>query len=206
MARDQAAGGRKVPNPEKQESMNPSWLASFASAERSAHTAALAPPPPQPDELQVLTTLAEVCNATESAIATGQRLVSIFTPDLEPPVYNNPAVIEAVKRFVLGHSYAKVRVLIRDHNRHTGSQSRFMSMARRLSSYLELRILIPRFHYMTESFCIADDRALVYRMRADRWDGIASLNNPSVARQYLEEFDVAWQASYDEHHKRIAHM
>jgi hypothetical protein len=158
------------------------------------------------DILQVPHDLAEVRQCPAAAIAAGQRLVSIFTPDLEPAVYDHPPVIEVIKRFVLSHSFAKVRVLLRDHTRHTGSGSRFMSMARRLSSYLELRILVPQFHHLTASYCIADDRAIVYRMRADQWDGIAAVNSPPVARQYLQEFDLAWQASNDLQHRRVARM
>ena len=115
-------------------------------------------------------------------------------------------MIEVIKRFVLSHSFAKVRVLLRDHTRNTGSGSRFMSMARRLTSYLELRILVPQFHHLTASYCIADDRGIVYRMRSDRWDGIAAVNSPPVARQYLQDFDAAWLASHDQHHRRAARM
>jgi hypothetical protein len=195
-----------VAKPGKNSTTTETWLASLAAAERAQHPVTLPLPMPAADELQVLTSLADVRQSTAAAIASGQRLISIFTPDLEPPVYDHPQVIEVIKRFVLGHSFAKVRVLLRAHTRHTGSGSRFMSMARRLSSYLELRILVPQFHHLTASYCIADDRAIVYRMSAEQWDGIAAVNSPPVARQYLQEFDLAWQASNDLHHRRVARM
>jgi len=190
----------------KQVSATESWLERLAAAERPAQPVTLAMPMPAADELQVLTSVADVRQATATIIATGQRLVSIFTPDLEPTLYDDPRVIDVIKRFVLSHSFAKVRVLLRDHTAHTGSGSRFMSMARRLTSYLELRILVPQFHHLTCSYCIADDRGLVYRMRSDRWDGIAAVNSPPVARQYLQDFDAAWLASHDQHHQRAARM
>jgi hypothetical protein len=186
--------------------MTEAWLESLAAAERPAQPVILAMPMPAADELQVLTSVADVRQTTAAVIATGQRLISIFTPDLEPELYDDPKVIEVIKRFVLSHSFAKVRVLLRDHTRHTGSGSRFMSMARRLTSYLELRILVPQFHHLTASYCISDDRGIVYRMRSDRWDGIAAVNSPPVARQYLQEFDAAWLASHDQHHRRAARM
>jgi hypothetical protein len=195
-----------VAKPGNHSTTTETWLASLAAAERALHPVILPLPMPAADELQILTELAEVRQSTAAAIASGQRLVSIFTPDLEPAVYDHPPVIEVIKRFVLSHSFAKVRVLLRDHTRHTGSGSRFMSMARRLSSYLELRILVPQFHHLTASYCIADDRAIVYRMRSDQWDGIAAVNSPPVARQYLLEFDLAWQASNDLQHRRVARM
>jgi len=159
---------------------------------------------PAADELRVLTSLSDVCQATAAVAATGQRLISIFTPDLEPPLYDDPQVIDVIKRFVLSHSFAKVRVLIRDHTRHSGSGNRFLSMAKRLTSYLELRVLLPEHFHYTSSYCIADDRGIVYRLKADRWEGIAAINSPPVARQYLQEFDVAWQASGDQYLRRSA--
>ena len=182
------------------------WLETIAAAERPLQPVILAMPRPAADELQVLTTVNDVSQATADVIATGQRLISIFTPDLEPLIYDDPKVIEVIKRFVLSHSFAKVRVLVRDHGRNTGSGSRFMSMARRLTSYLELRILVAQYHHMTAAYCIADDRGLVYRMHAERWDGIAAVNSPPVARQYLQEFDAAWLGSHDVHHRRAARL
>jgi hypothetical protein len=191
---------------DKTTSTTEAWLETLAAAERPLQPVILALPMPAADELQVLTSLAEVRQTTAAVIATGQRLISIFTPDLEPQLYDDPRVIEVIKRFVLSHSFAKVRVLLRDHTRHTGSGSRFMSMARRLTSYLELRILVPQFHHLTASYCIADDRGIVYRMHSDRWDGIGAVNSPPVARQYLQDFDAAWLASHDQHHRRAARM
>ena len=45
---------------------------------------------------------------------------------------------------------------------------------------------------------------LVYRMRSDTWDGIADINNPPVARLYLQEFDTIWNASAVDHGLRVA--
>jgi len=138
--------------------------------------------------------------------ARGQRLISIFSSDLEPPIYDQPAFLNTIKRFVLGQKFAKVRVLVREPGRMISNNNRFVSMARRLTSYLEIRVLAAELRQQTASYCIADDRAIVYRLRADRWDGISSLNNPPVARQYLQEFDVAWQASTDDQHQRMGAM
>jgi hypothetical protein len=78
-------------------------------------------------------------------------------------------------------------------------------MAHRLTSYLEIRIRAPQYRELTAAYCIADDRAIVYRLRADRAEGIAGFNNPPIARQYLQEFDAVWQASMiEEREVRIA--
>ena len=44
----------------------------------------------------------------------------------------------------------------------------------------------------------------MYRVHPDRWDGVADLNNPPVARQYLDEFDEIWHASAPDEQARQA--
>jgi len=158
-----------------------------------------------PETLHVLSTLDEVRAATEEVAASGQRLISIMSTDLEPEIYDRAPLLEAIKRFVLGHSFAKVRVLIRDQARLSQGTNQFIAMAHRLTSYLEIRLRAPQYRELTSAYCIADDRAIVYRLRADRSEGIAGFNNPPIARQYLLEFDAIWQASAPEEREvRIA--
>ncbi len=47
----------------------------------------------------------------------------------------------------------------------------------------------------SEAFCIADETALVYRLQANRWEGIADTHEPAVAGLYGRMFDEIWQAS-----------
>jgi hypothetical protein len=180
-------------------------LSSFGLEDGPVVTASLAQKAPIPETLHVLSTFDEVRTATETVAASGQRLISIMTPDLEPEIFDQPALLEVIKRFVLGHSFAKVRVLMRDQARLGNGANRFVAMAHRLTSYLEIRVRAPQYRELTAAYCIADDRAIVYRPRADRPDGLAGFNNPKVARQYLQEFDTVWLASAPEEREiRIA--
>ena len=180
-------------------------LSSFGLEDGPMTTTVLAERRPVSETLHVLSTLDEVRAATETVAASGQRLISIMTPDLEPEIYDQAALLEVIKRFVLGHSFAKVRVLMRDQARLSSGANRFIAMAHRLTSYLEIRIRAPQYRELTAAYCIADDRAIVYRLRADRAEGIAGFNNPPIARQYLQEFDAVWQASMiEEREVRVA--
>lgn len=180
-------------------------LASFGLEDGPLIAAVLEQRLPPPETLHVLSTLDEVRTATETVAASGQRLISIMTPDLEPEIYDQPAFLEIIKRFVLGRSFAKVRVLLRDQARMGNGANRFVAMAHRLTSYLEIRVRAAPYRELTAAYCIADERAIVYRVRADRAEGIAGLNNPPIARQYLQEFDAIWQASATEEREvRIA--
>jgi hypothetical protein len=156
------------------------------------------------ETLAVLTSLAEVRAAVNEIAATAQRLISIYTPDLEPDLYDQSAFLEIVKHFVLTRSFAKVRVLLAEPTRVMRDSNRFVAMGRRLSSCIDIRYVAAQSPQRASAYLIADDRAIVYRMRADTWDGVADIDNQTAARLYLQEFDQVWNASAAEHGLRAA--
>jgi hypothetical protein len=156
------------------------------------------------ETLTVLTSLAEVRAAVNEIAATAHRLISIYTPDLEPDLYDQTAFLDVIKHFVLTRSFSKVRVLLAEPTRVMRDSNRFVAMGRRLSSCIDIRYVTAQAPQRASAYLIADDRAIVYRMRADTWDGIADANNPPAARLYLQEFDNIWNASAAEHGLRVA--
>jgi hypothetical protein len=157
-----------------------------------------------PETLSVLTTLSEVRTAVNDIAASARRLISIYTPDLEPELYDQTHFLEIIKHFVLTRSFSKVRVLLAEPTRVMRDSNRFVSMGRRLSSCIDIRYVAGKAPQRASAYLIADDRAIMYRMRADTWDGIADVNNPPVARLYLQEFDAIWNASAVDHGLRVA--
>jgi len=151
------------------------------------------------NQIRVISSLEEMRAAVDAVASSAQRLMSIYTPDLEPDLYDQNSFLEIVKRFVLARRFAKVRVLLSDSGRLLRDNNRFIAMGRRLTSCIDIRpAAMPARKPANGSpggFLIADDRAIVYRVKLDRWDGVADLNNPPVARQYLDEFDEIWHAS-----------
>src|SRR3569832_2845900 len=147
------------------------------------------------DTLSVLTTLPEVRAAVNEIASSARRLISIYTPDLEPDLYDQTSFLEVIKHFVLTRSFSKVRVLLSEPTRVMRDSNRFVSMGRRLSSCIDIRYVTAQAPQRASAYLIADDRAIVYRMRSDTWDGVADTNNPPNAKLYLQEFDNVWNAS-----------
>jgi hypothetical protein len=147
-----------------------------------------------PEPLQVLTALDDVRVATRRAVSSAQRLISIFTLDLEPQLYEQAAFLDLVKRFLLSHSFAKVRLLTQRAVPYT-SPHKLAAMRRRLSGHIEIRTLNPQYAARTSGMVIADARAIVYRAQVSSWEGVAGYNQPPIARLYLQEFDEMWIAS-----------
>jgi hypothetical protein len=167
----------------------------FTRAHAAPATPPAAPAGRAENHVRVIGSLEEMRAAVDAVAASAQRLMSIYTPDLEPDLYDQNGFLEIVKRFVLARRFAKVRVLLSDSGRLLRDNNRFIAMGRRLTSCIDIRPAVGEARQRACAYLIADDRAIVYRVHPDRWDGVADLDNPPIARQYLDEFDEIWHAS-----------
>ncbi len=143
----------------------------------------------------VISTQEEMRQAVIKVSLEAERKVSIFTHDLEPGIYDDPEFLEIIKRLVLSQTYARIRVLIAEPSRAVKDGNNFVHLGRRLNTYIEFRHVREDLRTHSEAFCIADQTALVYRLQAQRWDGIADTYEPAVAKLYGTMFDEIWLAS-----------
>jgi len=143
----------------------------------------------------VISTKEEMRQATIEVVSGGFRKLSIFTHDLDPGIYDDPDFLEIIKRLVLSQSYARIRVLIAEPHRASKTGNKFVHLGRRLNAYIEFRYVREDLRTHPESFCIADQTALVYRLQADRWEGIADTYEPKISKVYGKMFDEIWTAS-----------
>jgi len=143
----------------------------------------------------VISSQEEARRAVIDVAAVATRRISIYTHDLDPGIYDDPDFLEIVKHLVLSQTYARIRVLIADPTRAIKNGNSFVHLGRRLNTYIEFRHVRKDLRTHAESFCIADETALVYRLQASRWEGIADTFEPAVARLYAKMFDEIWLAS-----------
>ena len=155
---------------------------------------------------QIVSSMEEARAAVVEITGIADRGLAILTHDLEPEIYDHEDFLEALKRFILARSFARVRVLIVDPTRAIKNGNRFVDMGRRLNSYIEFRNVKPEFRTHDEAFCVADDQAIIYRPNAHRWEGMYDTHEPAVARKYLDVFDELWHASEVEAELRRVHL
>jgi hypothetical protein len=143
----------------------------------------------------ILSTLDEYRTAVAEIAKRANRSLSIYTPNLEPLLYDQDGFLEPLKRLVLARGHARLRVLISDPARVTREGNRFMQMARRLTSFIELRNVPPEFRNNPAAFIIADASAIAYRQQCTRWEGIVEFNDQQIVKRYLAYFDEVWAVS-----------
>ena len=140
----------------------------------------------------LLATPEDVRTAATTIALSAQRVLTILTHDLESAVFEYPPFVSAVQRFVLGPRFTKVRVLVLNPGRIMYSRHEFIALARKLTSYIEIRNAQGTFRDNPCTYMIADERSTLYRLQHGRWDGTCELGNPAVARRHLDHFDVGW--------------
>lgn len=143
----------------------------------------------------VISSQEEMRRAVIDVASVASRRISIYTHDLDPGIYDDPDFLEIVKHLVLSQTYARIRVLIADPVRAIKNGNAFVYLGRRLNTYIEFRHVREDLRTHAESFCLADETALVYRLQASRWEGIADTYEPAVAKLYGKMFDEIWLAS-----------
>ncbi len=143
----------------------------------------------------ILSTLDEYRAAVAEIAKRANRTMSIYTPNLEPLIYDQDMFLEPLKRLVLARGHARLRVLISDPARVVREGNRFMQMARRLTSFIELRNVPPEFRDNPAAFIIADASAIAYRQQCSKWEGIVEFNDQQIVRRYLAYFDEVWAVS-----------
>ncbi|HEX7029497.1 MAG TPA: hypothetical protein VF254_02785 [Gammaproteobacteria bacterium] len=127
-----------------------------------------------------------------------RRQLSIFSRDLEPQAFDTAEFLDAVKNLALSGSKASVRILLIDATRATKDGHRLVELARRLSSFVEIRKPHRDYLDMAEAFMIADERGLLYRALATRWEGVVDPDDPLQARERLKLFNDIWQRSHSD--------
>jgi len=149
---------------------------------------------------KVLSSFEDTRDAVTQLAASAERSLSIYTPDLEPGIYDNEEFLEVIKRFVLAKRYARVRILISNPSRANRNSHPLVALGRRLNASIGIRNVDVEYREKhQEAYLIADDNALLFRASSGKWEGIVGANEPKIAQRQLKTFDQIWDASEFKH-------
>jgi predicted GNAT family N-acyltransferase len=135
-------------------------------------------------------------DAIRDAIASARRRIWIRSFDLDPWLYGDPAVIQALRRFATAGSGGEVRVLLHDVATPQRAQAPMLALAQRLPSIFQFRALEDPVDRDDPAAFIAGDGGGYYlRSLGHRVEGEAQSHAPARVRQLRAGFDEAWERS-----------
>lgn len=135
-------------------------------------------------------------DATVALAAGARRRIRILSRSLDPGLYDDPRVIEALRTFATSTTDAEVRLLVLDAAAIQRAHAPLLGLAQRLPSVFQFRELAdPVDRARADAFLATDNGGCYHREFGHRFDGEALLSGAGRARQLCEAFDPVWERS-----------
>ena len=140
--------------------------------------------------------LHEATEATLAVVRAARRELRLFTRDLDPVLYSQPAVLEAFKQYAIAGRGGVVQVIVLDPAAVQGQAHPLLGLAQRMTSVFQFRTPVDDVDLQVASAFLANDRdGYLFRALGSRWEGEWSPANPARTRQLLEHFGRVWERS-----------
>ncbi|NLA68171.1 MAG: hypothetical protein GX856_08020 [Gammaproteobacteria bacterium] len=134
--------------------------------------------------------------ATVDLVKGARRHIRILSRLLDPGLYDDPRVLEALRAFATSTSDAGVRLLVHDATAIQRAHAPLLGLAQRLPSVFEFRELAdPVDRARADAFITTDGGGCYHREFGHRFDGEAMPSGAGRARQLAEAFDPVWERS-----------
>ena len=130
---------------------------------------------------------------THDIVSRAERNLDIVSRHLDPLIYDQIEIVDAIKAIALGNRQAQIRLVVTDLRPVLGQGHRLLDLAQRLSSFISIRVPGRSHKNFNEALLIADSNAYIYRPFADRYEGEAHYQNRGKARDLKSRFDDLWE-------------
>ena len=150
--------------------------------------------PSQP--LQDFTSLHEATAATVALVQGARRGIRLYSRDLEPVLYAQPAVLDAFRQFAIAGTGGVVQVILQEPATAHGAIHPLLTLAQRLTTAFQFRTPVDPVDLQYPSAFLVNDRdGYLFRGIGSRFEGDWSPALPSRNRQLSEHFGRVWERS-----------
>lgn len=146
----------------------------------------------------------QVC---DDILAGTRRSLRILAPDLDQQLLNRDRVSELLVRLARQNPSARIRILIGDASQAVADGHRLIYLARRLPSFVSIRVMPNDSRTANESWLLADEQTLLWRpdFRQLR-NAILHRNDPARCGALQRLFDERWDQSVSAPALRQLHL
>jgi len=126
-------------------------------------------------------------------VQQARRSLEIISRLLDPPIFDTPEFISAVRGMITGNRYPKIRIIVFDPDTIVRNGHQLLELAGQLSSFIEMRKASYEFNYYNECLLLVDDTAFIHRLNGDRIEATANFYDPRQSRYYKQQFETMWE-------------
>lgn len=124
-----------------------------------------------------------------------RRKFDIFSRDLDPRVFDSGLLSRELRDRMTRSKDFRLRILVRDTSGVVMKGHRLLELARKLSSFAEIRKANNDFPDSGQSFVVADGVGYVHRFSHDHYTAAADFFGPPDAKDLLRTMAELWQRS-----------
>lgn len=136
--------------------------------------------------------IASVCAVTTQA----RRTLRLYSRQLDPGLFDNTLVLEALRRFSTQLHGGEIQVLLQDAGTPQRALAPLLTLAQRLPSVFAFREVQENVDRAYASAFFANDISGYYfRPLGHRFEGEADLDSAGRARQLRDDFSRVWERS-----------
>ena len=154
-------------------------------------------PAPRPDVSVVQVTDRDGAVAeTLKLIAATRRELCIYTRDLDPALFDQESVLEALKQLSISGRGNSIRIIVQEPRVPAQRGHRLIALSQRMSSVFALRTPTQDEDLQYPSaFVVNDVRGFYFRVLGSRFEGEAVNYAPGQQAQHLDFFNRVWERS-----------
>lgn len=144
------------------------------------------------EQPRALDTQTEFRDAACTLARDARLQLSILTYAFEREIYGHTDFVQAVQSLTTRHRRARVRILIHSPEWASRSGHRLVELARRLSSFIELREMNEQDKQLTSEVLIVDEKALLLRESPDVIQARLYPDDSRLAGGWQRRFEGLW--------------
>ena len=137
--------------------------------------------------------LEEAIAQLHQATADIHRSVQIYSPDLEPALYNNSTFIDNLLNMARGNRHARIQALVMDTSAAIKRGHGLLRLAQTLTSTIDIRIPSEEYQDDNLAFILIDRTRFLYRTDIKKFQGIYNPDCKVRANKLSEIFTLAWE-------------
>jgi|GEM_PF-85987 len=129
------------------------------------------------------------------AIIGAQRSLYIVCSTLEPLIWADKGIHNAISKLARRSRESKVQILVRDSKLLNGSGHPLLKLSQRLSSRVSIRVIDRDVIFKAAAFSCSDKEQLIYWNDEPSYRGFANYAAAAESRPLLDEFERIWEHS-----------
>ncbi len=146
----------------------------------------------QDQGLQALEGRSALRDAAIELLGQARRSLCIASMMLEPALFRDSALLDALKYQLLEQRRLKVQILISEPRRARAHADQFLALVRRLSSQITIHEPQSSQHGFTHEWWVADRSAHLRRNHPDNLISSYAPHDPIGAHNMRDDFHAAW--------------